>query len=186
MYEKRKWDHRRSIRLQSYDYSRPGYYFVTICVQRHKCVFGRIVDDCMCLNSEAKIIQMLWERLPLRFPTVRLDAFVIMPNHLHGIIQLTEPLPLSEKPVISPRIPVRFQDSMKQAAARSLRPVLGEVVRDFKGAASYEIHKYGEADFGWQRNYYESVIQDEELLDEIRNYIVNNPTTWARDKLYMM
>src|SRR5450631_1524226 len=177
---------RQSMRLRYFDYSKPGYYFVTICVQQHLCVFGEIVDGCMELNDTGKLVKYLWERLPRRFATVQLDAFVIMPNHVHGIIELTD-LPPSENPVENPRVPVRFQATMRFAAnRRRIKPVLGAVVRDFKGAAAYEIHKEGFVEFAWQRNYYESIIDDEKSLEVIRNYIVNNPETWAKDKLYKM
>jgi putative transposase len=174
---------RRSIRIQKFDYGRPGYYFVTICVQYHQCVFGEIIDGCMHLNDMGLLVQPLWERLPRRFSTVRLDAFVIMPNHVHGIIELID-LPPAEKPPLNSRIPQRFRASLQQAADRKVRPVLGAIVRDFKGAATYEIHKKGVVEFAWLRNYYESVIRDEKSLEEIRNYIINNPKTWTKDKLY--
>jgi putative transposase len=185
MPDKQIWPNRKVVRLEHYDYSKPGYYFVTICVQKHHIEFGQIVDDCMQLNETGRIIQFLWERLPSRFSTVQLDAFVIMPNHLHGIIELTDP-PLVEIPVVNPRVPARFQAGVqqKQVARKNFRPTLGKVVRDFKAAASYEIHRAGNVGFSWLRNYYESVVRDEQALEEIRNYIINNPATWAKDKLH--
>jgi putative transposase len=174
---------RRSIRIQKFDYGCLGYYFVTICVQHHQCVFGTIIDGHMNLNDTGLLVQSLWERLPRRFSTVCLDTYVIMPNHVHGIVELID-LPLAEKTPLHSRIPQRFRAAMQQAADKKGRPVLGKIVRDFKGAATYEIHKKGVVEFAWLRNYYESVIRDEKSLEEIRNYIINNPETWAKDKLH--
>jgi putative transposase len=78
--------HRRSIRLKSYDYSRAGAYFVTICTHGRECLFGEVMDGAMRLNDAGQSVQAEWVRLPERFQTIELDEFVIMPNHLHGII----------------------------------------------------------------------------------------------------
>ncbi len=77
---------RRSIRLPGYDYSRAGAYFVTICTRGRECLFGDVVDDRMCLTDAGRIVQETWERLPEHYPHVELDSFVVMPNHVHGII----------------------------------------------------------------------------------------------------
>ncbi len=82
--------HRRSIRLKGYDYTQPGAYFVTIVTHGRECLFGEIVDGEMRLNRAGQIARQEWERLPRRFPHVQLDAFVIMPNHIHGIIVITD------------------------------------------------------------------------------------------------
>ena len=78
--------HRRSIRLKRYDYSQNGAYFVTVCVQNRKCLFGKIENGEMVLNDAAKIIEKYWQEIPEHYPNVILDAFVIMPNHIHGIL----------------------------------------------------------------------------------------------------
>ena len=82
--------HRKSIRLKGYDYSQAGLYFITICVQDRKCLFGKIVDDEMILNDYGTIAYQQWQELPERFTNMELDVFQIMPNHMHGIIVLTE------------------------------------------------------------------------------------------------
>jgi REP element-mobilizing transposase RayT len=78
--------HRHSIRLKGYDYSRQGLYFVTICIQNRKCLFGEIINDAMILNECGQIVQMVWDELPQHYANIQLDKFVIMPNHVHGII----------------------------------------------------------------------------------------------------
>ncbi len=80
--------HRRSIRLKGYDYSRPGAYFVTICAQNHECLFGEIQERRMILNEAGCMVQAVWHELPQHYPDVDVDAFVVMPNHVHGIIVL--------------------------------------------------------------------------------------------------
>ncbi|MDM8001041.1 MAG: transposase, partial [Dehalococcoidia bacterium] len=82
--------HRLSIRLKEYDYAQPGAYFVTICTHQRECLFGHVVNGEMHLNEAGGIAQRCWENIPTHFPSVELDAFVIMPNHIHGVIAITE------------------------------------------------------------------------------------------------
>lgn len=82
--------HRRSIRLPGYDYSRAGAYFVTICAQDRACLFGDIADGVMRLNDAGRVVERCWHEIPIHFPHVELDEFVIMPNHVHGIIVIVE------------------------------------------------------------------------------------------------
>lgn len=84
--------HRRSIRLKHYDYSTPGHYFVTICLQNRACLLGNIVAGQMHLNDAGHMVQKNWIDLPQRFPHIALDEFVIMPNHFHGIVALHNPV----------------------------------------------------------------------------------------------
>src|SRR3990170_4947791 len=87
-YDPKKKDHRRSIRLKGYDYAQPGAYFVTIVTQDRACLFGAVADEEMQLNNAGQIAKAAWDELPARFPSVRLDAFIVMPNHVHGIIMV--------------------------------------------------------------------------------------------------
>ena len=80
--------HRRSIRLKGYDYAQEGVYFVTVCTQDRACLFGAVADGEMQLNNSGQIAKTAWDDLPARFPSVRLDAFIVMPNHVHGIIMV--------------------------------------------------------------------------------------------------
>lgn len=82
--------HRRSIRLRGYNYSQAGAYFVTICTQHRLCLFGEIVDRTMMLNVAGQMVETVWQELPHRFPQIVMDAFVVMPNHMHGIIVITD------------------------------------------------------------------------------------------------
>lgn len=121
-------------------------------------MFGSVIGGEMCLNANGSLAQSVWTQLMERFPGVLLDAYVLMPNHLHGIIFL------------SPR---QFSDD---------KPLtLGEIVRAFKAVTTRNVRQNGRPDFAWQRNYFEHVVRDEQDLFRIRQYIANNPASWADD-----
>lgn len=174
--------HRRSIRLQDYDYAQAGAYFVTICAQNRECLFGKVMDGKMMLNDTGRVAQAVWDGLPGRFPTIELDQFVVMPNHLHGILVLVG------TQFIAPTIPRqgvinRAPTMMQQGQGVINRaPTLGEIVRTFKAATARQIRLVGLSEFGWQRNYYEHVIRDEDSLNRIREYIATNPLRWELDR----
>ena len=152
-----------SKRLSGYDYSQPGFYFVTICTQHHRLVFGTIVDGQVALKGLGQMAQSMWNTLPRRFAHVNLDDAVFMPNHMHAILELTDLDPTHTGP----------------------RASLWEIVRVFKAATSYQIRRSeGKPWFAWQDGYYESVIRTEAALQQIRRYIRENPARWSQDKLY--
>lgn len=162
--------HRRSIRLRDYDYSQAGVYFVTICVEERECLFGEIVGGEMRLNHYSTIVQACWDDLPNHYRHVELDAFVIMPNHIHGIIVLT--------------------DHERGFVGAGLRPAptkhhpLSEIVRAFKSFSARRINELRDTQGTslWQRNYYEHIIRNEYDLEHIRKYISENPLNWAKDE----
>lgn len=178
--------HRQSIRLKSYDYSSNGAYFVTICVQDKQELFGTIDEGVMHLNRHGQIAQQVWESLPTRFPGTDVDYFVIMPNHVHGIIVRTEEISnIHDKPDIKEQ---KYTSLMKgrlqtYAIAPQRWQLLGEIVRTFKAATSRLIHKEGCEEFAWQRNYYESIVRNDAQLTAIRTYIASNPQRWDKDTL---
>lgn len=155
--------HRRSIRLKGYDYTQPAPYFVTVCVQGREAIFGKIVGEEMQANDAGRMVGAAWDDLPRHYPGVQIDAFVVMPNHIHGIIVLTNPTD-----------PARLS--------------LPDVVHRFKSftTAQYRrgVESNGWPPFAgrlWQRNYYEHVIRDEDEWNRIRDYIRTNPQGWALD-----
>lgn len=165
--------HRRSLRLQGYDYTQPGAYFVTICTQSRACLFGVVSDGDMQLTETGHIAQAAWDTLPARFPSIRLDAFIVMPNHVHGIIMVGAQF-------IAPSD--GFGTAMNDQGAINHAPTLGEMVRAYKAASTRFIRQTGAPDFAWQRNYYEHVARDEDSLNRIRQYIVDNPARWQFDR----
>jgi putative transposase len=167
--------HRRSIRLPSYDYTRAGAYFVTICTQDRECVFGEVVQGQMMANTAGQMIESVWRQLPQHCPCVEADAFVVMPNHVHGIIILVGAGPRA------------CPDS---GQPRGVAPTISlpDVVHRFKSltTARYRrgVHNNGWPPFPgrlWQRNYYEHVIRNEEDLSRVRQYIAENPAQWDQD-----
>jgi putative transposase len=156
---------RKPLRLQNCDYSQPGYYFITICTQNRKPWLGNIVNNQMELNNIGHVVQTEWVSLPNRCPGVELDQFVIMPNHMHGILILTEN--------------TRYHHTQKR-----LKPTVSNIIDSFKGAATYRIHKTVAPEFAWQKSFYDSIIRNHPMLDAIRHYIVDNPARWSLDKLY--
>lgn len=184
--------HRRSIRLKDYDYSQAGAYFVTICTQEKACLFGEVVDDEMRLNEYGEYIVRWWDDIPRHFPAVDTDVFVVMPNHIHGLVVMTdEPvgagLPRQESDA-PPHAGHTTSGSATLGEATSplplRRPLLGNVVAYFK----YQSAKHINTSRGlpgaavWQRNYYEHIIRNEASLSHIRQYILDNPVRWVFDR----
>ena len=178
--------HRRSIRLKAYDYSRKGAYFITICTQNRECLFGRIVDQEMCLSDGGRMVQVVWNDLPSNYPGIEIDAFVIMPNHIHGIIIIHD---RRGEPC------VRLVGYGRKKGEHKVRPYgtrpdsLGRVVQGFKSKTTHEyiggVKQMGWTPFSgklWQRNYYDHIVRNDEELNRIREYISDNPRRWDMDR----
>jgi REP-associated tyrosine transposase len=170
---------RRSLRLRGYDYSQPGMYFVTVCTFGRALLFGNVVEGKVWLNDAGRATGEVWAELPRYYSGLEIDAFVVMPNHIHGIIVLhgtaNRPPPARGSPA-SPR-------PLKGAGTAPLRATLGRAVARFK----YESAKRLNAMRGtpgahvWQRNYYEHIIRHGESLRLVRRYVLENPTRWQMD-----
>ena len=162
--------HRRSIRLRGFDYAAHGAYFVTIVTDDRRQLFGRIIGDDMRLNAAGRIIAEEWRRSGDVRSNVEIDDFVVMPNHVHGIVFLTQ----------------TDEGTLRSAPTRSfgggMAGSLPVVVRNFKGAVTRRLRQEGLAETVWQRNYHERVIRNERELKAIRQYIADNPRQWALDK----
>lgn len=158
--------HRRSIRLQGYDYAQQGIYFVTVCTVQRQCLFGEVIDGVMYPSQCGQLVADAWLWLALQYPYVQLDEFVVMPNHLHGLLMLTD------APAPSPRIARRkplgqLIGAFKTVSTKRLNPILGTPNSAI-----------------WQRNYHEHIVRHERALEHIRAYIFDNPATWHSDQLY--
>ncbi len=165
MTDSRTQRHRRSLRLKGYDYSQAGAYFVTICTQNRKCVFGTPADGRIELNDAGHIVHKAWGELPTRFSHVYVDAFVAMPNHIHGII-------LVGAQFIAPDTRRLCRDRIEQGAINRT-PTLGEIVRVYKAISTRMIRQTANSTFAWQRNYYEHVIRNEKSLNRVKQYILD-------------
>jgi len=185
--------HRRSIRLQGYDYSSEGAYYVTIVVQGRECLFGEIIDGEMVLNEYGEIVQKWWNEIPIHFSNVELGAFVVMPNHVHGIIFITAD---RRGEVVSPRndpnnnIQDAYDDGTNNLGGQTpplRKRTLGQIVAYFKYQSTKEMNKIETENVitkFWQRNYYEHIIRNEIDLQNIRKYISLNPLKWEIDEYY--
>jgi REP element-mobilizing transposase RayT len=183
---------RKSIRLKNYNYASKGFYFVTICTQNRKCLFGNIVDKKMVLNDVGRMVKYIWQLLPNRY-AMELDAFQIMPNHIHSIVQITVGATLvvarSMRAGIKPELRAGIKPELRAGIKPAPTATLGNIIGAFK---SLTTHKYinGVKNNNWprfnkrlwQRNFYEHIIRNENDLNRIRKYIKNNPKTWDRDK----
>ena len=161
---------RRSLRLKDYNYSGPGAYFVTICTNGRLSLFGDIVEGIMRLNDYRRIVSREWEVSAMIRREIVLDEFVVMPNHIHGIIFINE-----SNVGATGRSPVR---------SGPRRGSLGSFISGFKSATTKRINDLRQAvgDLVWQRNYFEHVVRDEQSLHWIRQYIVDNPARWDFDR----
>jgi len=169
-----KIHHRRSIRLQNYDYSHPGAYFVTICAQDRICLFGDVADGEMRLNDAGHVAQECWNAIPIHFPHVDLDMFVVMPNHVHGILVISD-YPAS----------MRTEKSADNfLSVRGTSKTVGSVVRGFKIGVTAWMRGNTAIHAVWQRNYWEHIVRDEMELNRIREYIATNPRRWETDRLH--
>jgi len=171
-----------STRLQEYDYSSPGAYFITVCTKNHKCLFGKIADGQMILNNFGKIVLECWHDLPNHYAHIILDVFVIMPNHVHGIIIIVETglKPVSTKPVSTMEL--------SNTAVTDPKPNhgLSEFVRAFKTFSSRRINAIRQTAGCkvWQSRFHDRIIRNEPELNKTREYIINNPLNWETDENY--
>ena len=176
--------HRRSIRLKEFDYTQPGGYFVTFVTYQRECLFGQIANGEMRLSKFGLVAQQQWEKLPKRFPNIELGAFVVMPNHIHGVIQIIDE---SRRGTADGANNFDGESSRRAPThERFQKPVAGSIptiVRSYKSAVSYRINLMQNTNGVpvWQRNYYEHVIRNMEEWIRIHKYIEANPSMWADD-----
>lgn len=203
---------RRSIRLPGYDYSQNGAYFITICTRNKECLFGEVVNYKMVQNAAGQIVQNEWLNTAKIRPHISLDAFVVMPNHIHGIIvisrgELHSPSRIPdqinwpgnpESSLSDPDKLINNNDAARNSDAgnnskqgecnsplhlKSPKDTVGAIIRGFKAAVTRQLKsEFGES--VWQRNYYEHIIRNEESYQNIAEYIENNPANWDRDRFY--
>ena len=191
------------MRLPGYDYSTPGFYFVTLVTEHRENLFGSVNEGEMNLSEYGVMVARNWTTLPYRYHTIRLDEFVVMPNHLHGIIEIRNtsggldravpamvplhddgPLPVGvgftsiEKPT-----PTGNDHIDAHSTSVRKRRGLPEIIRGFKTSSATSINDLRGSTGArvWQRNYYDRIIKDEIDLERTRQYIRNNPKNWTAD-----
>ncbi len=171
---------RRSIRLKNYDYSQPGAYFITIVTHNRQCLFGEIVNGEIRLNEYGEIVRDEW------FCSVHIrneielfeNEFIVMPNHIHGVVWIVDNVGATGR---SP-----LQQQLEQPHG-PLKKSLSSFVAGFKSTVTKQINQIRQTPGipVWQRNYYEHIIRNDNELNKIREYIINNPLTWETDENYV-
>jgi len=175
---------RKQIRLRGYDYDQPGAYFLTICTQNRECLFGDVANGMMQLNDTGLMVQETWRQLPSHYPHIVLDEFIVMPNHLHGILVITAPPPnVGAVHEPSPSDDTDTDIGAIRESPLQRRAILPKAVGRFKMVTAKQINQYRQTPGWpvWQRNYYEHIVRTENDLNPIRNYIISNPAQWAQD-----
>ena len=183
----------KSARLQGYDYSNEGFYFVTICTKNREMSFGDIIGGKMVLSSIGEIIKQEWLNTPDIRKNVELDKFVIMPNHLHGIVIIQYSIPASV-PTTHP-VETHCNASLRDASLwmrnnqeykNKFGPQsnnLSAIIRGFKGVTTkITRRKFSNINFAWQPRFYDRIIRNDNELNRIRQYIMDNPEKWELDR----
>lgn len=149
---------RKRNRLKKFDYSQSGWYFVTVCAKNRVEYFGKVIDRKIVLNRYGEIIKNTWFNLPHHYRNCLLDEFILMQDHVHGII-IIKYVGNGLKP-----FPTKYS--------------LSEIIRGFKTFSSRSIHQLGSNSFRWQKSFYDHIIRNEQSLWRIRQYIRDNPKHW--------
>jgi putative transposase len=168
-----------SLRLQGYDYGQAGVYFVTIVVKDRKHMFGEIVDETMMLNGAGDIVQNVWDDLPKHYINIELDEFIIMPNHVHGIIVIRQNTPITNHTVGEVHEP-----PLRQTALQRRRMLLPKIMGRFKTVSAKQVNLLHDRPGQpvWQRGFHDRIIRDEAELNAVRTYIQTNPLRWSLDQ----
>jgi len=185
-----------SARLQTWDYANNGAYFITICTQNRHHFFGQIQNQEMQLSEIGKFAEQFWHEIPNHFLMVELGNFVVMPNHIHGILIMNHPV--ETRFIASDNNDDNNNNKNQTRLIASLQgetggfsgdknPMIGnsisKIIRWYKGRCSFECRKIN-PNFGWQSRFHEHIIRNSRSLDNIQNYIEQNPLKWDEDKFY--
>jgi len=166
--------------MKGFDYTSDARWFVTICAHNKKCVLGRVVDEEVALSDVGRIVEECWLLIPEISPQVVLNEFIIMPNHIHGILEITE----KPNACRGKALPCPYNDGWNDRnIAKQGKPIpgsLGTILGSFKSAVTKRVNKLHGIDGKpfWQRNYYEHAIRNDRDLHRIQHYIKQNPLRW--------
>ncbi|PSN18160.1 transposase [filamentous cyanobacterium CCP5] len=174
--------HRRSIRLKGFNYASEAFYFVTLCSYQRQCLFGTIIDGEVQLNEFGEIVAAEWMRTSDIRPNISLDEWVVMPNHIHGIISIRQTVSTPDATLSEA---AQGCTSLQGGIAYRRPKLLSSLVSGFKLATTKQINirRNAAGTPVWQRNYYERIMRDENALVRVQRYIQNNPSKWQEDRL---
>ena len=171
---------RRLMRLKGYDYSQSGYYFVTICTKDKEEWFGRVDGGEMRLNEFGKIASNFWAEIAAHFKYVSIDAFSVMPNHVHGILIIEENM--ARKMVGNADLRSDQRNAFMHSLQDRTKMLLSKIIQQYKASVTRKINSLEDGlNFGWQKSFYDHVIRNDRSLDNLRRYIINNPLKWELD-----
>ncbi len=177
-----------STRLNNYDYGQAGLYFITVCTANQEHYFGEIVDDEMQLSKIGTLVDVFWNEMKKHEKNIKLHQFVVMPNHIHGIIEIVDPSSVETLHATSPsadhtnnRDVACNVSTMSQISPKS--GTIGRIIGSYKGAVTKHANRLG-VPFKWQSRFYDHIIRNEESLFHIQKYIIDNPQKWPEDKLF--
>ena len=183
--------HRRSIRIKEYDYSREGLYFITICTFNHACLFGHIDNGDMAMTEYGNIVYNEWLQTGEMRKNIILNEFVVMPNHIHGIIEINDSTRRGTMPRALVHRETKRQGTKHCAPTEQFgKPTsntIPTIVRGYKSTVTKQINTIRKTPGQpvWQRSYYEHIIRNEKSYNRISEYIRYNPEKWLQDKYYM-
>lgn len=173
-----------STRLQNWDYGWNSAYFVTICTQKRKCYFGNVADGNMILSEIGELAEKYWLEIPNHFPFVQLDAFVVMPNHMHGIIVINKNDDVGDVGNVETRQCLVSTKSIGQQRFQNQgKNTLSSIIGSYKSVVTKNVRKI-HADFAWQSRFHDHIIRNDESFQRIKKYIVENPLKWNNDKFH--
>ena len=177
-----------STRFKGWDYSSDGYYFVTICTRGREEFFGKIENEKMILNEMGKMTHRFWLEIPKHFKNVTLDEFIVMPNHVHGIVVIENDKNVPCRNAIN-RVSTTMGNKKRIGGTTGKHnPMLsenslGKIIRWYKGRCTFEIKKQNNfPGFAWQSRFYDHIIRNEKSFNRIREYIIYNPLKWDEDR----
>lgn len=177
-----------SARHPDWDYRNPGWYFVTICTQDRVRFFGTIQNGVVGLSQAGCVAHRYWTTIPDHFDHVRLDAFIVMPNHVHGLIGIVDQLPVETRRGTSLR--GADENESRDQPRSSMSDItpdpgsLGVIINQYKGAVTRTVRRTVRDDFAWQPRYHDRIVRNKREFQAIRRYVVENPLNWKGDRLH--
>jgi putative transposase len=175
-----------SARCQTWDYTSNGYYFITICTHNKQSFFGEIINAEIKLSKIGEIVAEEWQKTEQIRPNIQLDAWVIMPNHMHSILIINNPVETTHRVIsditINQNASTNENNTNTKKIPRSQSNSLGSIVGQFKSVCTKQIWMAGFTEFKWQARFHDRIIHDQESLNHTRKYIINNPAKWKLDE----
>ncbi|MBI1837327.1 MAG: transposase [Flavobacteriia bacterium] len=176
-----------TFRLQSWDYSSKGFYFITICTQNREHFFGKIEGGKMVLSEIGKLAEKYWIEIPNQFSFIKLHEFVVMQNHVHGILEIKNDNNMGLNGCgdainrVSTTIPIGINGGFSGIKNPMFHENISRVIRWYKGRCSFEMRKI-HTDFQWQKLFHDHIIRNQQSFENISRYIINNPKNWKEDR----